>query len=132
MASPSHTLKMNPVYTVWLRLKVDNPADVEYLEERLSNSDTLVGHGRQGIVSIAFLRQASSPGAAVGIAVQEVRALPWSGELSASVNEPFTTEQRNALAAGEEAARCNKCGRMIFCGAHGLCGEPDCPLKERA
>lgn len=124
---------MNPAYTVWLRLKIEKPTDVEYLTKRLANSDTLVGLGRPGYVSIAFQRHAETADAAITTAVSEVRALPWDGELSAYLQEPlnFTPELREAFAVAEEAARCNKCGRMIFCGAQGLCSTPDCPLKQR-
>ena len=26
--------------------------------------------------------------------------------------------------------KCNKCGRVIYCGANTLCKEPDCGLKN--
>ena len=65
------------------------------------------------------------------------RKTPTLKEVKSRLEEyfknPITEEQLTViLAEAEEKARCNRCGRMIFCGnINEICGDFECGLKNK-
>lgn len=66
-----------------------------------------------------------------------VKELPSIEEAKRRMEEyirknPITKEHLAMWAEAEEKARCEKCGRVIFCGdLDKMCDDTDCDLKNR-